>query len=237
MLKLKSAIMGSALVLLGGAAAAVAQSEQRNIEGDFFIGGESCGKMVWYWPDKNYPEAGFSWEIEDCDQLNALMDGTTPPTPSSPEPTPEPTPTPIIDQGECPSGAQWLTQNLAENVVGFDSIIFEPNETKYFCLRLPESGGNAFKLLLHVSGLYNDHGCEQMVLEATVPAESTVNPAQLQSIRSRAPDLRIAAGFNWQDPNLAPPGLYVLKATEAKGVRQPGEKVCRNYRVYAVVQY
>jgi len=139
----------------------------------------------------------------------------------------------------CPDGAQWLTENIGSSpdVFGFDSVLFEPNETKFFCIQLPERQGNARVLLLHASGRYNDHGCEQMMLEATVPAESTVDPRHLQSIRSRAPDLRIAAGFSWQDSDLAPPGLYVLKATEVKGVRQPGEKVCRNYRIYAVVSY
>ena len=125
------------------------------------------------------------------------------------------------------SGAQMGCSGSPKNigsspdVFGFDSILFEPNETKFFCIQLPERQGKARVLLLHASGRYNDHGCEQVMLEATVPAESTGDPMHLQSIRSRAPDLRIAAGFSWQDSDLAPPGLYVLKATEVRGFAHP----------------
>ena len=63
MRNLKKAIAGASLVLCAGASSALAQSEQRHVAGDLVIGGEECGQMKWYWPDKNFPGSGFSWEI------------------------------------------------------------------------------------------------------------------------------------------------------------------------------
>ena len=235
MFKIKSAIIGTALVLCGGASVASAQTKQRHITGDFVIGGESCGEMKWYWPDKK-SGAGFSWEIVGCDALDALV-GETPA--ATPGPTPQPTPTPVIEQGECPSGAQWLNQNLnnSEIVFGISSVIFNPNETKVFCIRLPTDKGNASRFSLGARGLYNDHGCESISLEASVPAASTVDSKFITDQISRAPDVNIAGGYAWEDPNLAPPGIYVLTATEKMGDRASGEKVCRNYKILALLQY
>ena len=209
-------------------------------------------------PSPHIPMALDDGGLGDGDVRNQVHgDDTNPADPNLSDPNPgdvgvadpnpsDPNPGDVgVDDPErqCPEGALWLDQSIngaAEDddtiVYGFQSVIFEPNETKSFCIRLPEARGNASRFSLGARGRYNDHGCEIMALEARVPPESTVHSRYLRS-RGRAPDIPIAGGYAWEDPNLAPPGVYILEATEAMGDREPGEKVCRNYRILAFVQY
>jgi len=245
MRNLKKAIAGASLVLCAGASAALAQSEQpeqRHVAGDFVIGGEECGQMKWYWPDKNFPGSGFSWEIEGCDALDDLIDGV--PTTPNPDPTPTPTPTVPIDQGNCPPGALWLDQPIPGNenaAEGLAAVTFGPNETKYFCSRLAPEEGNAKRFQLGASGRDNDHTCESMRLEiVSIPEQSTADLSGLVSGSrgSRNPYVNVAFYIRDADVGMdAPPGLYIMKATEMFGEREPGQQVCRTFQMYKLLKY
>jgi hypothetical protein len=244
MVNFKSAIVGAGLVLCTGATGVFAQQDdcvsQRYVGGDFIIGGDPCGQMKWYWPDKNCPGTGFSWEIEGCDALDSLMGGT-PPTPT---PGPTPTPTVPIDQGECPLGAQSLDQPIPGNengAFGLSAVTFGPNESKYFCSRLPTELGNAKKLLYGFSGRDNDHTCESMMVEVvSVPAESTADRSRLATNENGYRSASVDVAFYRTDADVAmdaPPGWYVIKATELFGERAPGQQVCRTFQVYKMITY
>ena len=233
---LKYAILGASLVLFATGTAAQADRQQRHVGGEFFIEGESCGEMKWYWPDKNVPGSGFSWEVTGCDALAELM-GSVPP--STPEPPPQATPTPVIDPGDCPAGAQWLNQPNSLGGLGFDSVHFQPDETKYYCIRLAENDGPAWKLKFAASGWSNAAACESLTLKLeSLPSNSTADPRLFEDT-SRSPGLRIAShnSFANQLKMDAPPGLYIVSATEAKGPRAPGEEVCRHFRIGVHLEY
>lgn len=244
MRNLKKAIAGASLVLCAGASSALAQSEQRHVAGDLVIGGEECGQMKWYWPDKNFPGSGFSWEIEGCDALDDLIGGV-PPTPNpEPTPTPAPTPTVLADQGNCPLGAQWLDQPIVGNengAFGLSAVQFGPNESKYFCSRLPSDLGNAKKLKYGFSGRDNDHTCESMMIEVvSVPAESTTDRSRLATNENGYRSASVDVAFYPRDADVAmdaPPGLYIIKATELFGDRAPGQQVCRTFQIYKMIVY
>lgn len=244
MVNFKHAIVGAGLVLCTGATGVFAQQDecvsQRYVGGDFIVGGNPCGQMKWYWPDKNCPGAGFSWEIEGCDALDSLMGGT----PSTPTPGPTPTPTVPVDQGECPPGAQWLDQLIPGNenaTEGFYAVTFQANETKYFCSRLAPELGNAKRYYFQASGRDNDHLCESLLLEVvSVPDESTTDRSKLVSGSrgSRNPGVDVAFYFRDADIGMnAPPGLYVLKATEMFGERDPGQQACRTFGIFKFLVY
>ena len=179
--------------------------------------------------------------------VDALDDviGGIPSTPNpGPTPSPSPTPTVPIDQGDCPAGALWLDQPIPGNengAFGLSSVIFGPNETKYFCSRLPAQAGNAKRFKLGASGLDNDHTCESMRLEVvSIPQESTADLSNLVSGTrgSRNPYVNVAFYFRDADVGMdAPPGLYILKATEMYGDRDPGQQVCRNFQIYKLITY
>lgn len=243
MIKLKNAVLGASLVLCAGAATAFAQNEQRHVAGDLVISGELCGTMKWYWPDKNFPGSKFSWEIEGCNALDGLLSGN-PPTPT-PTPTPDPDPpTPPNDQGDCPAGAQWLDYPIPGNengVAGLSAVVFGPNESKYFCSRLPSELGNAKKLKYGFSGRDNDHTCESMMIEVvSVPAESTTDRSRLATNEDGYRSAGVDVAFYVRDADVAmdaPPGLYVIKATELFGERDPGQQVCRTFQIYKDITY
>ena len=242
MFNLKNAIWGASLAFCLTGVHAEANPGQRFVGGEFVIEGEPCGEMKWYWPDKNVrnPDgspSGFSWEVTGCDALAELMQNGPP---STPEPTPVPTPTPVVDPGDCPPGAQWLDQPNSIGGFGFDSVRFQPNETKYFCMRLAEEKGNAWKLNMGASGWSNDSACEALTMKlVSWPSSSTADPRLFESGPSRSPKIWIASHsrFDTTVSMEGPPGLYVMTATENKGVRASGEEVCRHYRIAATLEY
>jgi hypothetical protein len=148
-----------------------------------------------------------------------------------------------IDQGDCPPGAQWLDQPIPGNengAFGLSAVLFGPNESKYFCSRLPTELGNAKKLEYGFSGRDNDHTCESMILEVvSVPPESTADLTRLVSgeMGKRSATVSVAAYLRGQVAMNAPPGLYIIKATEVKGERAPGQQVCRTFMMGKIIHY
>ena len=178
--------------------------------------------------------------VGDADRGDLNTDGSNTDDSNTDDPnTDDPNP-----EAQCPEGALWLDQPIPGNengAEGLADVTFEPNESKYFCSRLPPERGNAKRYTLGASGLGNDHTCESLLLEVvSVPEESTMDHTRLSSgVRgSRNPYLRLAFYLRDADVGMdAPPGLYVMKATEMFGVRDPGQRICRRFQVYKLVTY
>jgi hypothetical protein len=178
----------------------------------------------------------------DRDDLNSDDSGPDDPNPDMPSPDdPSPDPNP---EGQCPEGALWLDQLIPGNengAEGLEYVTFQPNESKYFCSRLPPERGNAKKLRYGFSGHGNDHTCESMMLEVVaVPPESTADRSRLATSELGFRSANVAVAFYLRDADVAmdaPPGLYVIKATELFGERDPGQRVCRRFQIYKLLIY
>jgi len=194
-------------------------------------------------------EIGDGKDIGDVDRDDLNSDGSAPdgsapdgsapdgsaPDGSAPDPNPE---------GQCPEGALWLDQLIPGNenaAEGLEYVTFQPNESKYFCSRLPPERGNAKRLRYGFSGHGNDHTCESMMMEVvSVPPESTADRSRLATNELGYRSANVAVAFYLRDADVgmdAPPGLYVIKATELFGERDPGQRVCRRFQIFKLLIY
>ena len=193
-------------------------------------------------------------DIGDVDRDDLTPDGSAPDdghsadpnpdTPSPDDPTPDAPSPDAIPEGQCPEGALWLDQLIPGNenaAEGLEYVTFQPNESKYFCSRLPPERGNAKRLRYGFSGHGNDHTCESMMMEVvSVPPESTADRSRLATNELGYRSANVAVAFYLRDSDVgmdAPPGLYVIKATELFGERDPGQRVCRRFQIFKLLIY